>query len=531
VAERRAEYFAATGRRKATLARGIRSDERAIAEAASDAAIRSLTARLADVVSAQGRDLFGRRARDPALARRVADWRRRRRELMAVRRRLAESDTLPFFAWETHFGDILAAGGFDVIVGNPPWVRGERLPVTARAAMAARYRSFRPSPGIRGFAHLPDLSVAFVERALQLLRPGGALGFLLPAKLLRAGYAGPLRALLRERATILYLEDRSHARTRDFAATVFPLICVARAQPPDPGAAVQVAVVSAHPVAGLTTQAALPVHADHPRSIWLALPGEMTDVVRRVLASGPALASRFRPRLGIKTGANDVFVRSCERADELPATHRSPAIHGQDIRPFTVTPSAVMLAALDARGGPCRDVPGEITAYLRPHASLLQRRADGRNAKPWALFRTDLLRGRWLVLWRDIAPRLEAVALERPQGRGPIPLNTCYGAIVPDECTAWWLTAWLNCAPVRILAACLAERASGGAYRFSAATVGMLPVPEASAPGLPELAEIGRQACHDHQWDTDALDDAAGRAIALDPGSTAALRDLGDALR
>src|SRR6185369_11390519 len=175
VAERRAEYFAATGRQKAALASTLRSDERAIAQAGTEAAIASLTARLADVASAEGRDLFGSRTRrDPVTARRVSDWRRRRRELMAVRHRIADDDALPFFAYDVHFGDIIAGGGFDAVVGNPPWVRGERLPASSRDMLSSRYRSFRAVPaGRRGFAHLPDLSVAFVERALQLVRPDG----------------------------------------------------------------------------------------------------------------------------------------------------------------------------------------------------------------------------------------------------------------------------------------------------------------------------------------------------------------------
>src|SRR5262249_38701288 len=57
VAERRVEYFAATGRRKAELAGRIRADERAIADASAGAAIALLTARLADAASATGRDL------------------------------------------------------------------------------------------------------------------------------------------------------------------------------------------------------------------------------------------------------------------------------------------------------------------------------------------------------------------------------------------------------------------------------------------------------------------------------------------
>src|SRR5439155_4770424 len=54
----------------------------------------------------------------------------------------------------------------------------------------------RGVPSHRGFAHLPDLAVAFVERALELAAPGGVAALLVPAKLASCGYAEPLRQLL-----------------------------------------------------------------------------------------------------------------------------------------------------------------------------------------------------------------------------------------------------------------------------------------------------------------------------------------------
>src|SRR5207244_6232505 len=83
----------------------------------------------------------------------------------------------------------------DLVVGNPPWVRGERLPARVRETLAHRYPSWRPS-AVRGFGHLPDLAVAFVERALELAAPGGCVALLVPAKLASSGYAEPLRQRL-----------------------------------------------------------------------------------------------------------------------------------------------------------------------------------------------------------------------------------------------------------------------------------------------------------------------------------------------
>jgi hypothetical protein len=533
VAERRVAYFAATGRDKAMLARAIVIEERALARESTDRAIETLTLRLSDAAATTGRDLFGARARGVELARQVAAWRRERRDLMALRRRIAEDDALPFFAYDVHFGDVCARGGFDLVVGNPPWVRGERLPASTRRNLTSRYQAFRATAaGRRGFAHLPDLSVAFVERALELTRPGGAVAMVLPAKLLRAGYAGPLRELIRQRAAVRVIEDRSHASASGFAATVFPMIAVLERTPPRPKdpARVRVVAASGEVLQGSTSQRELGLDPEPLRGPWLALPGDLVAAVRSALAAGPALRSRFRPRLGVKTGANEVFVRELARAEELPRACRATAVLGSDVAPFHVTPSATLLAAVDEWGRPLRAVPGEVAAYLESHRLTLSRRADGRDAPAWALFRTDLMRPGWLVLWRDIAGRLEAAALERRSRHDPVPLNTCYGVLTSDRASAMWLAAWLNSGPVRAIAAVLAERASGGTYRFAAGVVGAVPLPR-DGPPLARLARIGIDATAGKEWDQDDLDAAAQAALALDHRTAVRLRALGDALR
>jgi hypothetical protein len=536
VAERKARHYAASGQEKASLARAIRAEERQWAVDAADASIRGLSARIADAASASGRDLFGDRPdRGRAEKHRVAAWRRHRRELVVLKRRIARDDALPFFSYDIQFGEAAEAGGFDVILGNPPWVRGEALPGSLRSALARRYGSWRSPAGRAGFAHLPDLSVAFVERALELVRPGGVVALLVPSKLLRAGYAARLRALLRREATVLFLGDRGHARRSGFAATVFPAVLVLRREPPRPEAPVQVSLAGAdgRVIQGAAVQRDLAPDETAPGAPWLALPGDLVQAVRSALRAGPPLRARFRPCLGVKTGANEVFVRSCSEADDLPASCRVPALLGRDVSPFRLQPSATLLAAVDERGRALAAVPCDVTRYLAAHLERLRLRVDARAgaAKPWALFRTDLLRAEWVALWRDIAPRLEAAALHRVGNADPVPLNTCYGASVPDERSAAWLTAYLNSRLIRSVAAALADRASGGSFRFSAATVGALPVPpDPDCRAVRALEAIGRDAACGEPYDPDDLDANVALALGLDEDTAERLAFLGDAL-
>lgn len=534
VAERRTSYFAASGTEKAALARAMRHEERSIALACAEVAIGSLTARLAHGAAAGSRDLFGNRgARSPALERRINQWRRERRELMAVRSRLLNDDVLPFFSYDVHYGDILEAGGFDIVIGNPPWVRGERIPRAQRELLGRRYSTWKVETG-GGFAHIPDLSVAFVERALELVRTGGIVAMLVPAKLLRSGYAGALRAFLRRKATVLALDDLSHSSEHGFGATVFPLALVLRRRDPAPHDHCQVTVraAAAETIRGRARQDELSLDASPSRAPWLALPGWAVRAVREALRAGPRLGSLFRPKLGIKTGANEIFVRALGRAEELPAAGRVPAIHGADIEPFAARPAGVVLAALDREGNALASVEATITAYLAPFERRLARRTDANGGPPWTVFRTDLVRLGWLVLWRDIALQLEACALERRAPGDPVPLNTCYGVVVPDAFTAAWLTALLNSMPLRTIAAVLADRASGGAYRFNAGVVGALPVPaHRTASEVRSLARLGQAALAGKPWSNDELNTLAIRALGLRPAVAGALRDLAATVR
>jgi hypothetical protein len=235
----------------------------------------------------------------------------------------------------------------------------------------------------------------------------------------------------------------------------------------------------------------------------------------------------------VKTGANGVFIRPLDEADTIPRSHRAPAILGRDVAPFRIEASAVLLAAIDAWGRPLPRVADDVRDYLSAHAGAVRRRADARDSRlpPWTLFRTDLVRAEWVVLWRDIAPRLEAAVLHRTATSAPIPLNTCYGVAVPDEGSAAWLVALLNSGLARSVGAVLAERASGGAFRFSASVVGALPLPaDPHSPAVRALEALGRAASNGEDYDRDDLDTLVVRALGIDADTADRLRFLGDAL-
>jgi hypothetical protein len=475
--------------------------EAATAQTLFDAAVALLDARIAELLAA-GRDpdLFGRRrgldATQRAALRRL---RASRRELRDARRRLAREGGAPFFAFESHFGDILARGGFDLVVGNPPWVRGERLPARVRETLATRYAAWRPERA-RGFAHLPDLAVAFVERALELAAPGGVAALLVPAKLASSGYAEPLRRRL---ASATRLEAAaSLGDSAAFGAAVYPMALVtARAEP----AASDEVATALGPRSESPRVPQRLLQVDGP---WVLDP-DATRVARHLGRVFPRVADRWTPQLGVKTGADELFVV----ATATPWTRA--ALRGRDVTPWHAAPRRHVLWTHGADGKPLDPLPHELARLLEPHFDRLRRRSDYRAGAPWQLFRTALAYAPHRVVWPDLARRLTGAV----PSREVVPLNTVYGIATRTADDAHALAALFNSRWLSALARLVADPARGGFRRFNARVVRGLPLPPTTGPAWRALADQGRRGVTDDEAIADLyqLDAADRRALAGAP--------------
>jgi SAM-dependent methyltransferase len=78
---------------------------------------------------------------------------------------------LPFFHWVLEFPSIMEEGGFDVVLGNPPFLGGLKI----SSIHGDKYRQYL-RVAYAPFGGTADLCAAFFRRAYQLLRPGGRFG-------------------------------------------------------------------------------------------------------------------------------------------------------------------------------------------------------------------------------------------------------------------------------------------------------------------------------------------------------------------
>lgn len=333
--------------------------------------------------------------------------------------------------WPSAFPDVFARGGFDAIVGNPPYVRQEHF-----SARKPQLRSFASYDGVA------DLYVYFVELTHRLLRAGGRYCLVTPNKWLTAAYGRALRRYLADQGSVEGVVDLG--RSTLFGADAFPCIVwgTRRAQPPDDLESIAAARIA--PDAPLVLAG-----APHDRARWAEAPWHIdapddAALLERLAAQWPSLAEvvPMSPARGVVTGCNRAFViDAATRAKLLEAEPAAaplirPFLKGRDVRGYRPAPTTRWLLLID-RGVSLDELPHTL-AHLAQFRALLEPRdrdapatADGR--KPGA-YRWYELQDPVGALIRARAPRL----LYQDIQTSPVCALDVDGDCVPDT-TVWML--------------------------------------------------------------------------------------------
>ncbi len=126
------------------------------------------------------------------------------------------------FDWKQAFPEAMQSGGFDCVIGNPPYVRQESLGLPFKEYAQKTFASY---------AGTADLYAYFIEKAHLLLLESGAFGMICSNKFMRANYGKPLRSFLASRTTLDQIVDFGELPVFEKAAT-FPAIIITRNNKP-----------------------------------------------------------------------------------------------------------------------------------------------------------------------------------------------------------------------------------------------------------------------------------------------------------
>jgi methylase of polypeptide subunit release factors len=478
-----ARYRAAPANERPCLARVLRSTDCRLATALLEKSIHADECELQEL-SAPQQDLFGRML--PANAARCKEL----QERIAISRKAqerADEGELDFFSFDVYFAPVLARGGFDAVIGNPPWVRNSRIDTRTRQMLSERYRLFRAAHhGERAAFHQPDLSIAFFERALALARARGVVSLLMPAKMLNAAYAAPLRRAA-EMLDIVALADWSDGANRWFDADTFPLgLTIAKRRPSQ---STEIFAAGERFV----------VHT-LGETEWMLIPPTVAAVVDRLRREHAPLQEVLgrAPLMGVKTGDNGSFFLDVKRVRGgslqtsdgffIPLGAVCRCVRGRDARRWKTAPKQWML-------WPPRDGWDKIPKWLERFA--------GAHRIDIASLRLKSVRAEHLgikVVWKDLSRGLSAAVLSHSQqvaGRVVplIPNQTLYllGAKSLDEARV--IAALMNSTVFGALALCTAERAKDSHFRYFGRTIAAIPLPRVPRGGAVwcELVQLARR--------------------------------------
>lgn len=413
--------------------------------------------------------------------------------------------------------------GADFVVGNPPYIRLESV---APRVMDA-YR--RLCPTMRGRS---DIYVGFIERGLDLLKPGGVLGYICPDRWMRNQYGADLRALVSSYAveTVITMHDVD-AFEDDVSA--YPAVVVLRNGPQGPAAVIEAnGGFSKDDAAEVVTWARVPSRRilksstfegsrlDHwfaGRDLWPSGSPTRLALVADLEARFPPLEDRrtgTRVGIGVASGCDEVYITS--DADLVESDRLLPLLQAAD----TTTGAAFwggsyLVNPWNGAGLVDLNRYPRLSSYLEANAGRLRERHVARQ-RPTQWYRTidrvdmNLLPRRKLVL-----PDLKAAAHPVLDDGDCYPHHNLY-FVVSDVWDLEVLGGLLLSDVANLFVGAYCVKMRGGCYRFQAQYLRRIRVPEVDSVSQSSAKGLA-QAFRDR--DRDAATFVAAGLYGLEPST------------
>ncbi|KAF5043755.1 Type IIS restriction enzyme Eco57I [anaerobic digester metagenome] len=236
------------------------------------------------------------------------------------------------FDWDREFPSIMAKGGFDAVIGNPPYVRQELIS-SQKEYLKSRYQVF---------AGTADLYTYFIERGLSLITEHGQFAYIVANKWMRANYGKPLRQFLKTKR-IEEIIDFGDLPVFENATTYPCIIRIAGGRPAETFSVTNVESLQFEDLKTYVKENNIEIRQVSLNDDGWLLAGERVQhLLNKMISSGVRLEKFVNGCIyyGIKTGLNKAFM--IDRAtknrliteDPRSAEIVKPFLMGRDIRRY-----------------------------------------------------------------------------------------------------------------------------------------------------------------------------------------------------
>jgi len=222
-----------------------------------------------------------------------------------------ERKRLVGFDWKTEFPAAMKAGGFDCVIGNPPYIRIQTMKEWAPVEVEL-YKKHYVSASKGNY----DIYVVFVERGLSLLNKQGKLGFILPHKFFNAQYGEALRRVISKGRHLAQVVHFGANQVFAGATTYTCLMFLDKVGRKD-CRVIKVGDLEGWRNKGDCTEGEVPA-TSITSAVWNLQVGEGADLCEKLKRMPDKLGETADIFVGLQTSADDVFIM--DFVEETPRT-------------------------------------------------------------------------------------------------------------------------------------------------------------------------------------------------------------------
>lgn len=308
------------------------------------------------------------------------------------------------FDWQNEFPQVFAKGGFDVVIGNPPYVRQEL------------FKEIKPflQKNFECYNSVADLYTYFIEKGLLLMNSRGIFSFILPNKFLKANYGNEIRNVIKKKNKLELIYDFDDFPVFD-DATTYPIIFIINNNWSNDYfkySEINKRVNTSNPISHLQHNEVIVNFSSLGVESWQFQNKANAHLLSKIKVFTKPLKEVVDDKIfrGVSTGKNEVFIINKDIADSLlnenNKNHIRKIVTGKEVKRNTLIFDNLYLLYIPWEYD--LDYDENIKKYLLDKKEILSNRPEVREGRFnwWCLSRYGSKNAEYLFKPKIIYPRI-----------------------------------------------------------------------------------------------------------------------------